>query len=82
MEHKHRYIQRWGAIWNAMQGRRPVAFCRLPEEDQADFALPETSVLVCPLVGKGRVIGAMVLADRESRTQLHSNDIKVMMAIA
>jgi len=71
-----------GAVWNAVEGRRPVAFCRLPETDQADFALSETSVLVCPLVGKERVIGALVLADRESKTEFYSNDIKLMMAIA
>jgi putative nucleotidyltransferase with HDIG domain len=39
-------------------------------------------MLVCPLIGKTRVIGALVLADRESKDEFYSNDIKLVMAMA
>ncbi|MCL4474612.1 MAG: HD domain-containing protein [Nitrospirae bacterium] len=69
-------------IWNAVSERKPVAFCKLSDAGHADYTHAEGSILVCPLVGKIRVIGAMVLADRESNAEFYSNDIKLMMAIA
>jgi len=69
-------------IWDAVEGKKPLAFCKLPETDQVDFAPSGSPVLVCPLIGKEKLIGAMVLADRESQAEFYSNDIQLMMAIA
>ncbi len=69
-------------IWNAVSEKKPVAFCKLSDASHADYAHAERSILVCPLVGKVRAIGAMVLADRESNAEFYSKDIKLMMAIA
>ncbi len=69
-------------IWNAVINKKTVAFCKLSDAGHADYAHAEGSILVCPLVGKIRIIGAMVLADRESGDEFYSNDIKLMMAIA
>lgn len=69
-------------IWSAITEKKPVAFCKLYEAGHADYAFAEKSILVCPLNGKARTIGAMVLADRGSKTEFFSSDIKLMMAIA
>ena len=69
-------------IWDAITEKKPVAFCKLSEAGFTDYAHADRSILVCPLTGKGRVIGALVLADRESDAEFYSNDIKLMMAIA
>jgi len=69
-------------IWSAVSQKKPVAFCKLSDAGHADYAHAEGSILVCPLTGKVRVIGALVLADRKSGAEFYSNDIKLMMAIA
>ncbi len=69
-------------IWNAVEAGKPVAFCKLSDAGFADYAHAERSILVCPLSGKEKVIGAIVLADRESQSEFYSNDIKLMMAMA
>ncbi|HWR57939.1 MAG TPA: HD domain-containing phosphohydrolase [Thermodesulfovibrionales bacterium] len=69
-------------IWNAITGRKPVAFCNLIEAGFRDYAHAEKSILVCPLIGKSRVIGAMVLADKEDQGEFYAHDIKLVMAIA
>ncbi|GAB4405715.1 MAG: HD domain-containing protein [Thermodesulfovibrionales bacterium] len=69
-------------IWNAIEEKKPVAFCKLSEAGHEDYEHAEMSVLVCPIVGKTRVIGAMILADRQSRVEFYSNDIKLMTAMA
>lgn len=69
-------------IWNSITDKKPVAFCNLPESGYKDYAHAEKSIIVCPLTGKNRVIGAMVLADREYKEEFYSADIKLVMAIA
>jgi len=69
-------------IWSAVKEKKPVAFCELREAGHRDYQHAERSILVCPLTGKVRVVGAMVLADRQGEGEFYSNDIKLMMAIA
>lgn len=69
-------------IWNAITARKPVTFCNLYESGYKDYPHAERSILVCPLSGKTRVIGAMVLADKKDQGEFYSNDIKLVMAIA
>ena len=38
--------------------------------------------MICPLVGKAKVIGAIVVADKESAEEFFSNDSKLLAAIA
>lgn len=69
-------------IWSAVRDRKPVAFCKFYEAGHENYAHAEKSILVCPLAGKTRILGVMVLADRKSKVEFYSNDIKLMMAIA
>lgn len=69
-------------IWNAITIRKPVAFCNLYKSGYKRYIHAEKSILVCPLMGKARIIGAMVLADRKSKEEFYSDDIKLIMAIA
>jgi putative nucleotidyltransferase with HDIG domain len=69
-------------IWNAVSQKKPVAFCKLSDAGHSDYAHADGSILVCPLMGKAKVIGAIVLSDRKSDAEFYSNDIKLMMAIA
>ncbi len=72
----------WKVIWNAIDSRKPSAFCRLVETEYKD-SLPElASLMVCPLIGKVKVIGAIVVADKESEEEFFSNDSKLLSAIA
>ncbi len=69
-------------IWDAITNRRPVAFCDLREAGFKRYAHAERSILVCPLKGKSRTIGAMVLADKKDQGEFFSHDMKLVMAIA
>lgn len=69
-------------IWSSIENKKPVAFCKLSEAGFPNYNLAERSILVCPLIGKTKVIGAMVLADKESKGEFYSTEIKLMMAIA
>jgi putative nucleotidyltransferase with HDIG domain len=68
-------------IWNAVESGRTAALYNLREAGLADYSHAERSILVCPLKGKGRKIGALVLADKKDRSEFYSNDIKLVMAI-
>lgn len=68
-------------IWSAIEEEKPVVFSDLSKAGYFECAHAESSILVCPLIGKTRTIGAVVLADRETE-EFGSNDIKLMMAIA
>lgn len=69
-------------IWNAIDDKKPVAFCKLCDAGYKDYAHAEKSILVCPLIGKSKAIGVLILADRDSVSEFYSNDIKLMTAIA
>lgn len=69
-------------IWKAISSRKPVAICNLSESGFSDYAHAERSILVCPLRGKSRTIGALVLADKKDQGEFYSNDVKLVMAIA
>lgn len=69
-------------IWSSIENKKPVAFCKLSEAGFPNYNLAERSILLCPLIGKTKVIGAMVLADKESKREFYSAEIKLMMAIA
>jgi putative nucleotidyltransferase with HDIG domain len=68
-------------IWDAIDRKKPIAFCKLSDAGYTDYAYAENSILVCPLVGKAKVLGALILADRISDNEFYSNDIKLITAI-
>jgi len=69
-------------IWKSIDSRKASAYCRLIETEHKDH-LPElSSLMICPLIGKARVIGAIVVADKESGEEFFSNDSKLLSTIA
>lgn len=68
-------------IWEAVSSKKPVVFCNLDEAGYTGYIHAEGSIFVCPLTGESDVIGALVLADRESGKEFYSNDIKLIMLI-
>jgi putative nucleotidyltransferase with HDIG domain len=69
-------------IWKSIDSRKASAFCRLAETEHKDY-LPElSSLMVCPLIGKVKIIGAIVVADKQPEEEFYSNDSKLLSAIA
>jgi HD superfamily phosphohydrolase YqeK/putative methionine-R-sulfoxide reductase with GAF domain len=68
-------------IWSAIEEEKPIVCSDINKAGCFECAHAESSILVCPLIGKTRPIGAVVLADRETE-EFNSNDIKLMMAIS
>lgn len=77
-DHRREVRKDKGMIWASIEARRPSAVCRLAGSDHDGLS----SLMVCPLVGKAREIGAIVVADKEDDEEFYSNDTKLLMAIA
>ncbi len=71
-----------GAIWRSIEAKRPSAFCKLADTEYRDDFPCLSSLMVCPLIGKVKVIGAIVVADKDSAEEFYSNDSKLLAAIA
>lgn len=69
-------------IWKSIEARRTSAFCRLAETEYRDYLPQLKSLMVCPLIGKVKVIGAIVVADKEAEEEFYSNDSKLLSAIS
>lgn len=71
-----------GIIWKCVESKRPSAFCSLAEAGHQKSFPELRSLMVCPLVGKAKIIGALVVADKESGEEFYSNDSKLLTAIS
>lgn len=69
-------------IWKSIDSRKASAYCRLIETEHKDFFPELSSLMICPLIGKARVIGAIVVADKQSGEEFFSNDSKLLSTIA
>jgi putative nucleotidyltransferase with HDIG domain len=69
-------------VWKAMESRRSAAFCTLAGTEYAAEFPGLSSLMVCPLVGKRKAIGAIVVGEKESGEEFYSNDSKLLAAIA
>jgi len=69
-------------IWKAIRMRKPSAFCRIAETPYRDSIPGVRSLMVCPMQGKGKTIGAIVVADTEGNREFFSSDTKLLMAIS
>lgn len=69
-------------LFKVFQKGKPSAICNLGKtEDGNDF--PEfSSLMVCPVIGKARKVGVIVVADKVSGEEFFSNDLKLLMAMA
>ncbi len=71
-----------GVIWKAIEAKKPSAFCRLADTVYRDYLPGHRSLMVCPIIGKTRVIGALVAADKQCDDEFFSSDSKLLMAIS
>lgn len=65
-------------LWAAVKEKRSVAFCDLSGHGDCFNG----AVLVCPIIGKQRVIGALVIADRPPSGEFYSNEMKLISAVS
>ncbi|RPI38293.1 MAG: HD domain-containing protein [Nitrospiraceae bacterium] len=71
-----------GVIWKALQSKKYCAFCRIKETEHRDYIPQINSLMVCPILGKVKAVGAIVVADKEFGQEFFSNDSKLLMAIS
>ena len=71
-----------GVIWKSIETRKPSAFCDLGATEHGDYFPGLKSLMVCPIVGKARVTGAIVVADKEPFEEFYASDLKLLHAIA
>lgn len=76
------FVRDNGIIWNSILTKKPSAFCRIKETAYRDYIPHISSLMVCPILGKAKVVGAIVVADKEQGEEFFSNDSKLLMAIS
>ena len=79
---KREFIRDSGILWKSIDSKRPSAFCKLKETEHRDYLPGLSSLMVCPIVGKLKTLGAVVVADKESEEEFYSKDSKLLMTIA
>jgi len=62
--------------------QKPIAFCNLSESGPRELFSDLKSVLLCPMIGKRKVIGILVVGNSSEAREFYSNDIKLVSAIA
>jgi putative nucleotidyltransferase with HDIG domain len=71
-----------GPVWKAIESKKTAAFCKLDETTYRNDFPELSSLMVCPVVGKVKVMGAIVVGDKDSGEEFYSNDSKLLGAIA
>ena len=56
-------------IWKTIHTRKPSAFCRIAETPFRDYIPGVRSLMVCPIQGKVKTIGALVVAGGENHEE-------------
>lgn len=79
---KRQFIKDNGIIWKSIGMKKPLAFCTIKETEYRDYIPNINSLMVCPILGKTKVMGAIVVADKEFDEEFYSNDSKLLMAIS
>ncbi len=69
-------------IWKPIDSRKTSAYCSLIESGHKHLLPALSSLMICPIIGKAKVIGAIVVADKESGEEFFSNDSKLLSTIA
>ena len=68
-------------IWKSILSKRPSAFCRIEDTEYRGYISGIRSIMVCPIVGKAKTVGAIVVADKVGDQEFFSHDTKLLMAI-
>jgi HD-GYP domain-containing protein (c-di-GMP phosphodiesterase class II) len=71
-----------GVIWKTIGAQKPSTFCRIKETEYCDYIPQLTSLMVCPILGKRKAIGAIVVADKEFGEEFFLSETKLLMAIS
>ncbi|MEW6003109.1 MAG: HD domain-containing phosphohydrolase [Nitrospirota bacterium] len=70
-----------GLLWDSINAKRPSVY-NLTERERGSYLPDVRSMLVCPMIGKGKILGAIVVADKKFSEEFYSNDTKLVSAIA
>jgi putative nucleotidyltransferase with HDIG domain len=81
-DHNRKFFKGDDIIWRAIEAKKPSAFCRIKETEHRDYVPGVSSLMICPIVGKLKTIGAIVIADKEDDEEFFSKDAKLLMALA
>lgn len=77
-----RFKQDDGVLWNSIKTQKPYVSHNLKESRHGGNLPNLESLLICPMIGKSKVLGALVVGNKVSSENFYSNDIKLLSAIA
>lgn len=68
-------------IWKSIESKKSSAIHRIADTEYCDYIPGLRSIMVCPILGKARTVGAIIVADKEGDEEFFSHDTKLLMAI-
>ncbi|MEC4676383.1 MAG: HD domain-containing phosphohydrolase [Nitrospirota bacterium] len=69
-------------LWKAIETKKYQVYCSSNGTAACDYFPGLSRLMIYPLIGKTRVIGAVIIADKENDEEFYSNDSKLLMAIS
>jgi putative nucleotidyltransferase with HDIG domain len=69
-------------FWKAIAKRSPVCINKMSGHDLSGSLPGLGSLVICPMTGKKKVIGVLVVADKTDGGDFYSNDVKLSHAIS
>ncbi|MDH4231520.1 MAG: HD domain-containing protein [Nitrospirota bacterium] len=81
-ESKREFPKDDGILWKTIQAKKSCAFCKIKETEYSGYIPMISSLMVCPILGKAKTVGAIAVADKEFGEEFFSKDSKLLMAIA
>ncbi|GBD98716.1 cyclic di-GMP phosphodiesterase response regulator RpfG [bacterium BMS3Abin07] len=70
------------AIWQSLTRNKPIAICDIKNHAFSALLPDINTVLLCPMIGKKKIIGLLAVADKTDGKEFYSRDIKLVNAIA
>ncbi len=67
--------------WNALKKNKPQIFSNIKNSRHKNTLQKLDAILVCPLIGKKKIMGIIISGKKTSGQDFYSSDIKFLMAI-
>jgi putative nucleotidyltransferase with HDIG domain len=77
-----RYDAVSGNLKKVIGTKKSSVFCNINETEYKDYFPGLSTLMLCPIVGKEKVLGIVVASDKKSGEEFYSSDSKLLMAIS
>ncbi|HDK82074.1 MAG TPA: HD domain-containing protein, partial [Nitrospirae bacterium] len=69
-------------VWDAIEKNKPQVFCDIKNSPHNNTFKKMKAIIACPMAGKKKSLGAIVIGEKSSGEEFYSSDTKFLMAIS